>query len=100
MGAARRSGSSALQPSELQRVTSNIPIVFALVDDPVGSGFVASLTHPGGNITGFSSFEYTIGGKWLSTLKEIAPHITRAVAILDRQNTAATGHFAAVQIAA
>jgi putative ABC transport system substrate-binding protein len=71
-----------------------------VVDDPVGSGFVASLTRPDGNITGFTNLEYTIGGKWVSILKEIAPHIARAVAILDRQNIAATGHFAAVQIAA
>jgi putative tryptophan/tyrosine transport system substrate-binding protein len=85
--------------SALAQTTSTIPIVFVVVEDPVGSGFVANLTRPGGNITGFSSFEYTIGGKWLGLLKEIAPRITRAVAILDRQNITSTGNFAALQIA-
>jgi ABC-type uncharacterized transport system substrate-binding protein len=85
--------------SALQRATSTIPIVFAMVNDPVGSGFVASLTHPDGNITGFINFEYTIAGKWLAVLKEIAPRIARAVAILDRQNISSTGHFGALQMA-
>jgi putative ABC transport system substrate-binding protein len=85
--------------SALQRSTSTIPIVFAMVNDPVGSGFVASLTHPDGNITGFINFEYTIAGKWLGVLKEIAPRIARAVAILDRQNISSTGHFGALQMA-
>ena len=61
----------------LQRVTRSIPIVFANVIDPVGAGFVASLARPGGNTTGFSAFEYSLGGKWLELLKEIAPNVTR-----------------------
>ena len=60
----------------LQRETRTLPIVFAVVDDPVGSGFVTSIAHPGGNITGFSSSEFSLGGKWLELLKGIAPHVT------------------------
>jgi len=60
----------------LQRETQTLPIVFAVVDDPVGSGFVSSLAHPGGNTTGFSSSEFSFGGKWLELLKDVAPHIT------------------------
>ncbi len=86
--------------SALQRETNTIPIVFVVVADPVGSGFVASLSHPDGNITGFSTFEYTIGGKWLAALKEIAPHITRVGVILDRNILDSTGHIAAIQVAA
>jgi putative ABC transport system substrate-binding protein len=66
----------------LQRDHS-IPTVFVQIGDPVGSGFVASLARPGGNLTGFTSFEDAIGGKWLETLKEIAPSVTRALVILD-----------------
>jgi putative ABC transport system substrate-binding protein len=62
---------------ELQRLTKTIPIVFVQVGDPVGSGFVASLAHPGGNITGFSSIQPSMGGKWLGVLKEAAPGVSR-----------------------
>jgi putative ABC transport system substrate-binding protein len=62
----------------LHRETGTIPIVFAIVSDPVGSGFVAGLPRPGGNITGFTNIEAAMGGKWLSLLKEIAPGIKRA----------------------
>jgi len=58
------------------QATRTIPIVFALIADPVGAGYVDSLAHPGGNATGFTVFEYSIGGKWLELLKEIAPHNT------------------------
>jgi putative tryptophan/tyrosine transport system substrate-binding protein len=74
----------------LHRETSTIPIVFALVGDPVGAGFVASLPHPGGNITGFTSNEAAMGGKWLSLLKEIAPGIKRA-AFMFNPETAPDG---------
>ena len=67
----------------LQKATQTIPIVFAGVSDPVGDGLVASLSRPGGNITGFSSFDPEIGGKWLQLLKEIAPGITRVAAIYN-----------------
>jgi putative ABC transport system substrate-binding protein len=71
----------------LQQETHTVPIVFALVDNPVEQGFVASIAHPGGSITGFVQFEPSIGGKWLQSLKEIAPSVTR-VAILSNPATA------------
>jgi putative ABC transport system substrate-binding protein len=70
----------------LARQTKTIPIIFASVLDPVGSGFVASLAQPGGNITGFSNFEPAMGGKLLEFLKEIAPEVTRVLAVFDRAN--------------
>jgi putative ABC transport system substrate-binding protein len=62
----------------LQRATSTVPIVFAGIGDPVGQGFVASLAQPGGNITGFTGLEFSLGGKWVELLKQIAPSVTRA----------------------
>lgn len=67
----------------LQKVTRNIPIVFVVVADPVGAGFVKELSHPGGNITGFSTFEPQIGGKWLELLKEARPSLKGAAVIWD-----------------
>jgi putative ABC transport system substrate-binding protein len=67
----------------LRQTNSIIPTVFAQIGDPVGSGFVESLAHPGGNLTGFTTYEADIGGKWLQTLKEIAPGVTRALVLLD-----------------
>jgi putative ABC transport system substrate-binding protein len=74
--------------TELPRLTSTIPIVFAQVSDPVGSGFVAGLARPGGNITGFQNFEPAMGGKWLGVLKEAAPNVSR-VAVLYGSDVAA-----------
>jgi putative ABC transport system substrate-binding protein len=74
----------------LHRETSTIPIVFAIVSDPLGSGFVASLRRPGGNITGFTAVEAAIGGKWLSLLKEIVPSMKRA-AFMWNPDTAPAG---------
>jgi putative tryptophan/tyrosine transport system substrate-binding protein len=71
------------QTAALQRETRTIPIVFVVVSDPVGSGFVAGLPHPGGNITGFIPWEPSMGGKWLQLLTEIAPGITRVAAIFN-----------------
>ena len=88
------SGSTGVAP--LQRATSTVPIVFALVPDPVGAGFVESLAQPGGNITGFMPFEYGIGAKWLELLKEIAPNITRAAVVRDPVITAGIGLWAAI----
>jgi putative ABC transport system substrate-binding protein len=76
-----------------------IPIVFVGVIDPVGAGFVSSLARPGGNITEFIAFEYTIGAKWLELLKEIAPHVTRAAVLRDAGNASGIGQFAAIQAA-
>jgi putative ABC transport system substrate-binding protein len=67
----------------LYRATRTIPVVFVSVIDPVGAGYVQSLAQPGGNITGFSTFEPEIGGKWLELLKEIAPGVSRVAGILD-----------------
>ena len=70
------------------------------VADPVGAGFVESLARPGGNATGFTQFEYGIGGKWLELLKEIAPHVTRAAVLRDSSIPAGIGQFAVIQAAA
>src|SRR5262249_7602534 len=67
----------------LLQATRSVPIVFAQVVDPVANGFVESLARPGGNATGFTIFEYGLGGKWLELLKEIAPHVTRAAVLRD-----------------
>ena len=74
--------------AELQRLTSTVPIVFAQVSDPVGSGFVVSLARPGANITGFQNFETAIGGKWLGVLKEAAPNLRRAAVLFGSDNAA------------
>jgi putative ABC transport system substrate-binding protein len=67
----------------LQRETRTIPIVFLIVSDPVGSGFVASLPRPGGNITGFVNIESSLGGKWVEVLKEVVPNVTRAALMFN-----------------
>jgi len=84
----------------LQPFTQSVPIVFASVIDPVGAGYVASVARPGGNTTGFTSFEYSIGGKWLELLKQIAPRVTRIAVIRDPTYAAGIGQFAAIQSAA
>jgi putative tryptophan/tyrosine transport system substrate-binding protein len=89
--------SSSPSVAALQRVTRNVPIVFANVIDPVGAGFVASLARPGANTTGFSAFEYSISGKWIELLKEIAPNVTRAAVLRDPTLPAGIGQFAAIQ---
>jgi putative tryptophan/tyrosine transport system substrate-binding protein len=76
----------------LQRETSTIPIVFLTVSDPIGSGFVASLPSPGGNITGFINIESSLGGKWIEVLREIAPGVTRA-ALMFNPDTAPYSRF-------
>jgi putative tryptophan/tyrosine transport system substrate-binding protein len=86
--------------AELQRATRSVPIVFANVVDPVGAGYVTSLARPGGNMTGFTSFEYRIAGKWLELLKQIAPRVTRIAVIRDPAYAAGIGQFAAIQTAA
>jgi putative tryptophan/tyrosine transport system substrate-binding protein len=81
----------------LQQATRTVPIVFVTVVDPVGSGFVDSLARPGGNITGFTLYEYSISGKWLELLKEIAPGVTRAAVIRDPALTAGGGQLGVIQ---
>lgn len=81
----------------LQQVTHDVPIIFANVIDPVGAGFVVSLARPGGNTTGFTAFEYSISGKWLELLKELAPELTRVDVVRDPLIAAGIGQFAAIQ---
>lgn len=88
------------QVAALQQATRTVPIVFLNVVDPVGSGMVASLARPGGNITGFFVFEYALAAKWLQLLKEIAPSVTRAAVLRDPTTAAGIGQFAAIQAAA
>jgi putative ABC transport system substrate-binding protein len=84
----------------LQEATRTLPIVFTITVDPVGAGFVASLARPGGNITGFSLYEYSISGKWLELLKQVAPGVTRAAVLRDPATAAGIGQFAAIQAVA
>ena len=89
--------SASVNVAALQRVTRTVPIVFANVIDPVGAGFVASLARPGGSTTGFSAFEYSLSGKWLELLKEIAPNVTRVAVLRDPSLAAGIGQYAAIQ---
>jgi len=89
--------SVSVSVAALQRITRSVPIVFAGVIDPVGAGLVASLSRPGGNTTGFSAFEYSLSGKWLELLKDIAPHLTRVAVLRDPALAAGIGQFAAIQ---
>jgi putative tryptophan/tyrosine transport system substrate-binding protein len=84
----------------LQQATRTVPIVFGSVIDPVGAGFVETLARPGGNITGFTMFEYGISPKWLELLKQIAPHVTRAAVLRDPTVASGTGQLGAIQGAA
>jgi putative ABC transport system substrate-binding protein len=89
------SGDSALAP--LLQATRTVPIVFVNVADPVGAGFVESMARPGGNATGFIQFEYSLSGKWLELLKEIAPGVTRVAVLRDPAITSGVGQFAVIQ---
>jgi len=91
-------GGSAVGP--LLQVTRNVPIVFVNAVDPVGAGLVDSLAQPGGQVTGFTLFEYSISAKWLELLKEIAPRVTRAAVIRDAARPAGGAQFAVIQAAA
>jgi putative ABC transport system substrate-binding protein len=88
-------GSVTIGP--LQQATRTIPIVFVNVADPIGAGFVQSLARPGGNATGFTNFEYSMSGKWVELLKEIAPRVTRAAVLRDPTEAAGIGQFGAIQ---
>jgi putative ABC transport system substrate-binding protein len=77
--------------------TRTVPIVFAFAADPVGNGFVESLSRPGGNATGFLLFEFSLNAKWMELLKEIAPGVTRAAVLRDPATTVGVGQFAVVQ---
>jgi putative ABC transport system substrate-binding protein len=88
-------------PTEmLLKVTRTIPIVFVIATDPVGSGYVESLSQPGGNATGFMMFEYTLCAKWLELLKQIAPSVTHVAVLRNAFTVPGTGQFAVIQSAA
>ncbi len=81
----------------LLQATRTVPIVFPVLGDPVAAGFVDSLARPGGNVTGFMNFEFSMGGKWLELLKQIAPSVTRAVVFRDTAEGSGTSQFAVIQ---
>jgi len=86
---------SAIGP--MLEATRTVPIVFVITPDPVGAGYVHSLSQPGGNATGFAMFEYSLSGKWLELLKEITPGVTRAAILRDTSIAAGIGQFAIIQ---
>jgi putative ABC transport system substrate-binding protein len=88
-------GGSVVGP--LLQATRTVPIVFTLTPDPVGAGFVNTLARPGGNVTGFTSTEYGMSGKWLQLLKEVAPRVTRAAVLRDSAEAQGIGQFAVMQ---
>ena len=88
-------GAIAIGP--LQQLTTTVPIVIVGVVDPVGAGYVRSLARPGGNITGFTNFEYSLSAKWPELLKQIAPAVTRAAVLRDPSVATGSGQFGVVQ---
>jgi putative ABC transport system substrate-binding protein len=88
-------GTSTVRP--LLQATRTVPIVFPVAGDPVGGGLVESLARPGGNVTGFMTTEYTVGGKWLELLKEIAPSVTHLAVLRDPTQGSGTSQFAVIQ---
>jgi putative ABC transport system substrate-binding protein len=93
-------GTGTVTVAPLLQATRTVPIVFALVIDPVGAGFIESLARPGGNATGFTTFEYSMSGKWLELLKQIAPTVMRTAVLRDPTIVSGIGQFAAVQAVA
>ena len=89
------SGGTTTRP--MLQATNTVPIVFLAAVDPVGAGLVESLAHPGGNVTGFSQFDYSLSGKWLDILKQVAPTVARAGIIRDAAVTSGIGQFAVIQ---
>ncbi len=92
------SGAPALKA--MQQATRTIPIVFLQISDPTGEGYVASMAHPGGNATGFATFEFAMAGKWLELLKLVAPRLTRTAVVLDRSASAGLAQLGAIQAVA
>jgi len=90
----------SISVEHLLEVTHTVPIVFAIVADPVGGGFVGSMAQPGGNTTGFMMFEYSLSAKWLELLKEIAPGLRRAAVLRESALLAGIGQFAVIQAVA
>src|SRR5688572_11487659 len=91
---------TTLAVEALQQASRTMPIVFTQVIDPVGSGLIASMARPGGNATGFTSFEYAISAKWLELLKEIAPRVARVAVLRTASAAAGIGQFSAIQTVA
>jgi putative ABC transport system substrate-binding protein len=92
--------SASAAMSALQLTTRTVPIVFVNIIDPVGAGYVESLSRPGGNVTGFTPFEYGLSGKWLELLKEIAPGVTRVAVLRDPAVASGVGQYAIIQAVA
>jgi putative ABC transport system substrate-binding protein len=84
----------------LQQHTQTIPIVFYRVTDPLANGFVRSLAHPGGNVTGFTNQEFSVSGKWLELLRDIAPNVNRLMIVLDPENPTWRGYFRTIEAVA
>src|SRR5262245_1735701 len=83
--------------SMLLEATRTVPIVFTIVVDPMGAGFVEKLSRPGGNATGFMMFDYSLSGKWLELLKQVAPGVTQVAVLRDTFSSAGVGQFAVIQ---
>jgi putative tryptophan/tyrosine transport system substrate-binding protein len=92
--------SGSINVAPLQQATRTIPIIFVNLTDPVGAGLVESLARPGGNVTGFEAYEYSLGGKWVELLRQIAPRVARAVVLRNPVISGGIGQFAAIQAAA
>jgi putative ABC transport system substrate-binding protein len=92
--------SGGVVAAAIQRASRAIPVVFANTTDPIGTGIVASLAHPGGNLTGFAGFDYSIGGKWFELLKQIAPRLTRVAVLRDAGQVAGGAMLGAIQVVA
>ena len=92
--------SGTLSLLALQRITRTLPIAFVRVSDPVGAGVVDTLARPGGNVTGFMNFEYTLSGKWLELLRQTVPRLTHAAVLRDAANPAGVAQFGAIQATA
>ena len=88
-------GSPVIEP--LRQVTRSVPIIFLQITDPVGAGLVASLARPGGNMTGFTNYEYGMSGKWLELLKEVAPRLARLLVLREAGSVSGIGQLAAIQ---
>jgi len=92
--------SGSLSVAPLQRINRTVPIVFVAVTDPVGGGIVENLARPGGNATGFLTFEYSLGGKWVDLLKQVAPNVTRVAVLRDTDIPSGIAMFGVIQSAA
>ena len=92
--------SGATPVALLLEATHTVPIVFAIVVDPMGAGFVEKLSRPGGNATGFMMFDYSLSGKWVELLKQVAPGVTQAAVLRDTSSSAGVGQFAVIQAVA